>query len=53
MKYCSVQQVYKCLQPMMVSLSHKGTLNLLDRMNEKFDSLPKSWKASLAHRVQV
>ena len=53
MRFCSVVQIYKCLQPMMMSLSHKGTLNLLDRMNEKFDSLPKSWKTSLAHRVLV
>lgn len=48
-----VLQIFKCLQPMMICLSHKGTLNLLDRMNEKFDSLPKSWKASLVHRIHV
>ena len=37
----------------MISLSYKGTLKLLDRINKDYDCHPMSWKDSLVDRVKV
>ena len=37
----------------MICMSHKGTLNLIDRIGKDYDGLPKSWKDDLVHRIEV
>ena len=45
-------QIYKCLQPLMLCQSHKGTLNMIDDIVKDYDSLPRSWRSDLIKHVQ-
>ena len=46
-------QVYNCLQPLMISLSYQGTLNLVDRLCEDFDVCVQLWSEDLQDHLQV
>ena len=37
----------------MVCISHKGTLKILDRISDNFDSEVKSWSENLKHHFPV
>ncbi|XP_062512946.1 uncharacterized protein LOC134188769 isoform X2 [Corticium candelabrum] len=45
----TAKQVFSCLQPLMVCISHKGTLKILDRISDNFDSEVKSCSENLKH----
>ena len=38
---------------MMLCLSHKSMLKLIDRINESHDQLPLAWKDNLLPHIQV
>ena len=46
-------QVYKCLQPLMISLSHRGTLKLIDRLAADYDADLLKWKKHLEESMEV
>ena len=45
--YSTVLQIYNCLQPLMVCMSHKETLRVVDSLAKDFDSDVTSWCSQL------
>uniref|UniRef100_A0A1X7TAT2 Uncharacterized protein n=1 Tax=Amphimedon queenslandica TaxID=400682 RepID=A0A1X7TAT2_AMPQE len=48
---CS-KQVYNCLQPLKVCLSHSGTLKLIDKLAEDHDINVQFWSDDLKNRFE-
>ena len=46
-------QVYSCLQKLMLCLSHKATLNMLDVVADGHDEAVLEWRDKLLNRVVV
>lgn len=44
-------QVYRCLQPLMLCLSHQGTLNAIDDLCADFDKDVLCWRQALLNRL--
>lgn len=40
-------QVYRCLQPLMLCLSHQGTLNAIDELCAGYDEDVLQWRDAL------
>ena len=40
-------------QPLMLCLSHKGTLNAVDKITKDYDALPQSWRESILQHLPV
>ena len=45
--------IYNCLQPLMVCLSHSGTLKLLDKLAEDHDIKVQFWSNDFKKRLEV
>ncbi|XP_019858884.1 PREDICTED: uncharacterized protein LOC109587103 isoform X2 [Amphimedon queenslandica] len=45
-------KIYNCLQPLMICLSHGGTMNLLDRLGKDYDVDVLSWSNSLLSQLE-
>ena len=37
-------QLYSCLQPLMLPLTHRGVLNVIDRICADYDNTMKQWQ---------
>jgi hypothetical protein len=46
------KEVYKCLQPLMISLSHSGTMKLLDRLSQDHDIKVQYWSHDLTDHMK-
>ena len=46
-------QVYKLLQPFMLCMSHKSTLNTIDELVQGYDTLPQTWRDKLTQDLPV
>ena len=46
-------QVYNCLQKLMVSFSHGGTIKLIEAMSESFDEDVLTWSAGQEQHLKV
>ena len=44
-------QVYRCLQPLMLCLSHQGTLNAIDDLCADFDEDVLRWRFTLLNHI--
>jgi len=51
--YSTTSQVHKNLQCMMLCVSHKLTLKLVDKINAGYNETPMSWREDLLPRIQV
>ena len=49
----SLLQLYNCLQPLMLCLSHKGTANLIHKLTVDHDKNVLQWHDSLREKIQV
>ena len=46
-------QVLKCLQPMMLCLSHTCMLRMVDKINKTYNELPLYWRDEMLPYVKV
>ena len=46
-------QVYNCLQPLMLCMSHSGTLKIVDRLCEDYDMDVYTWNDEQKQSLQV
>ena len=55
LRYCVTiyMQIYRCLQPLMVSYSHSGCIKLIDRLSEDHDIKVKFWCDELKDNFMV
>ena len=49
----SLLQLYNCLQPLMLCLSHKGTANLIHKLTVDHDKNMLQWHDNLRKKIQV
>jgi L1 cell adhesion molecule like protein len=49
--YCF--QIFNCLQPLMVCLSHSGTLKMIDKLSEDHDVDVQFWSHELLNNLKV
>ena len=45
--------VYKCLQPLMISLSYQGMMNTVDRAVKHYDETLINWRDNLVSHIKV
>ena len=51
--YIAILQVYKLFQPLMLCLSHSGTLNAVDKLIKNYDAVPQSWRDNIIQHFPV